>query len=68
MPEMDGYEATRRILADAVARDAAPPYIVAVTANAMEGDGELCLAAGMSSYLSKPVGIEALRRVVERWS
>jgi len=65
MPEMDGLEASRRI----VARWAAPerPRIVAMTANAMQGDREECLAAGMDDYITKPIRVdhlvEALRRV-----
>ena len=68
MPEMDGFEVTRLILAAARATGAAPPVIVAITANAMEGDAALCLAAGMNEYLSKPISLDDLRRVLRRWS
>jgi CheY-like chemotaxis protein len=63
MPEMDGLEATRRI----VARWAASgrPRIVAMTANAMAGDREECLAAGMDDYLTKPIRVEALVQALQ---
>jgi CheY-like chemotaxis protein len=62
MPIMDGLEATRRIRALALPQ----PYIIAMTANAMQGDRELCLAAGMDDYISKPVYLEELRAALER--
>ena len=64
MPEMDGLEATQRIRADIPAERR--PYIIALTANAMEGDRERCLAAGMDDYLSKPVKLNALREALAR--
>jgi CheY-like chemotaxis protein len=57
MPEMDGLEATRRIVARL---GEARPRIVAMTANAMDGDRERCLAAGMDGYVSKPIRVEEL--------
>ncbi|MEO1292113.1 MAG: response regulator [Pseudomonadota bacterium] len=67
MPEMDGFEASRRIKdAQDEGRMAATP-IVALTANAMKGDRERCLDAGMDDYMSKPVRKKALRSTIERW-
>ena len=72
MPEMDGYEATRRIRdPNSGVRDP-QVRIIAMTANAMDGDRELCLAAGMDDYVAKPVApadlAAALRRAVPRAS
>jgi CheY-like chemotaxis protein len=68
MPEMDGLEATRRIH-QRWPREGRP-HVVAVTANAMEGERELCIQAGMDDYLTKPIRLEelsgALTRVVRR--
>jgi PAS domain S-box-containing protein len=65
MPELDGLEATRRIR-----RELSPdkqPRIIAMTANAMQGDREACLAAGMDDYVSKPVQVADLQAAIERW-
>jgi CheY-like chemotaxis protein len=63
MPELDGYEATRLVRQ----RDnLAQPYIIAMTANAMQGDREKCLEAGMDDYVSKPTRISDLEKALER--
>jgi signal transduction histidine kinase/ActR/RegA family two-component response regulator len=66
MPEMDGVEATRLIRNRELTRSA-HTTIIALTARAMAGDREQCLAEGMDDYLSKPFTIERLREVMERW-
>jgi two-component system, sensor histidine kinase and response regulator len=71
MPELDGYETTRRIRQLEHMRTApfdwkAPICIIAMTANAMEGDREKCLASGMNDYLSKPVRRHELKAALDR--
>lgn len=65
MPEMDGFEATRRIRQREQTHHHIP--IIAVTANAMESDFERCLSSGMDSYLTKPIDFAKLREVLEIW-
>jgi CheY-like chemotaxis protein len=62
MPDLDGLETTRRIRA---AAEGPQPWIVAMTGNAMEGDREECLAAGMNDYLSKPIRPAELQAALE---
>ena len=65
MPVMDGFEATRRIRSASIAEKDCP--VIAVTANAMSGDEQRCLDAGMNDYLSKPVAMEKIRTMVVKW-
>ena len=64
MPELDGFDATR-IIRGTRAGEYIP--IIALTANAMEGDRERCIEAGMNDYLSKPLRTDALKSALERW-
>ena len=66
MPEMDGYEATQKIRELERSQNLPPTRIIAMTAHAMQGDCELCLAAGMNDYLSKPVDIGKLKSALEK--
>ncbi|MEH1934542.1 MAG: PAS domain S-box protein [Nostoc sp.] len=64
MPEMDGLEATRRICQEWEV--GFRPHIIAITANAMRGDREVCLAAGMDDYISKPVQLQELAEALSK--
>jgi PAS domain S-box-containing protein len=69
MPEMDGYEVTGRIRqggSDSYIHLRSAPYIIALTANALDGDRERCLALGMNDYLTKPLHLQSLEAVLQR--
>ncbi|MCX6142837.1 MAG: PAS domain S-box protein [Ignavibacteriales bacterium] len=65
MPEMDGLEATRKIVNSA--KQGERPVIVAVTADALQGDREKCIEAGMDDYITKPIRVADIQAVLERW-
>jgi CheY-like chemotaxis protein len=65
MPEMDGYEATSTLRGSGTKH--ADLVVIAMTANAMTGDREKCIAAGMNDYVTKPVKLDALARVLDKW-
>ncbi|MDA7560108.1 response regulator, partial [bacterium] len=70
MPEMDGYEATRKIRNIETAGNSSNEKqvpIIAITANAMRGDREKCLEEGMDDYIAKPVDARQIGRALERW-
>ena len=64
MPVMDGFIATRKLREREVARKLEPTRVVALTANALAGDREACLAAGMNDYLAKPFTLAQLRNIL----
>jgi CheY-like chemotaxis protein len=66
MPELDGYEATQEMRRRQGAGARIP--VVAMTANALKGDRERCLEAGMDDYMAKPVGPDAFREMLDRWT
>ena len=68
MPELDGYEASKQIKHRFANASGKTPSIIAMTANALVGDREKCLEAGMDDYLSKPTSIEKLHEKVLTWS
>jgi signal transduction histidine kinase/CheY-like chemotaxis protein len=66
MPDMDGFETTRRIRQHEATLNR-HTLIIAMTANAMEGDREACIAAGMDDYIAKPMTLRVLQEVLDRW-
>ncbi len=66
MPEMDGLEATKNIKKIWPRADSRP-RIIAMTANAMEGDREICIEAGMDDYISKPIAVEEVQEAIRLW-
>ncbi len=67
MPEMDGFEATEVIRSQKRAKIPSKIPIIAMTANALSGDKERCIAAGMDDYISKPVNINVLNKILQKW-
>ncbi len=69
MPRMNGLETAGHIVNEwaEISTNPVRPKLIALTANAMQGDRELCLAAGMDDYISKPVSFDTLTRIIERW-
>jgi PAS domain S-box-containing protein len=65
MPEMDGLEATRRIRTNVSKTN--QPIIIAMTAHALQGDQEKCINAGMNDYMSKPIFIDEVKRILKKW-
>ncbi|MNP81773.1 Polar-differentiation response regulator DivK [compost metagenome] len=65
MPRLDGFEATKMIKELKSSEDC--PYIIAVTANAVRGDMDKCLKAGMDAYVSKPIKIESIMQALETY-
>ena len=68
MPKMDGYEATRHIRQHENDNGLNRIPIIAFTANALVGDKEVCLEAGMDDYVSKPVNKSMLLKKIQKWS
>lgn len=67
MPVIDGYEATRRIKAGQIANLNPRVPIIAMTANAMDGDKEKCFEAGMDDYISKPINPKGIKEKLDKW-
>ncbi|WP_234401184.1 ATP-binding protein [Pseudoalteromonas sp. T1lg23B] len=68
MPELNGYQATNQIRNGSVGKHHKDTPIIALTANAMQGDREKCLAAGMDDYIAKPIKVDELEQKLQQWS
>ncbi|RZL34771.1 MAG: response regulator, partial [Pedobacter sp.] len=68
MPEMDGVTATVEILKLYQLKNIQPPIIIGCSANAMEGDKNICLEAGMKDFLAKPFTLDDLRSIMIKWT
>lgn len=68
MPELNGYQATNQIRNGSVGKQHKNTPIIALTANAMQGDREKCLAAGMDDYIAKPIKVAELEQKLQQWS
>jgi len=66
MPEMDGYEATQQIRELEAKQNVPPTQIIALTASTMQGDRELCFAAGMNDFTSKPISKQAFEKALKK--
>ena len=64
MPEMDGFDATIKILENSADHK---PLIIALTANVMEADKERCFSIGMVDFLAKPITIESVKSTLKKW-
>jgi signal transduction histidine kinase/CheY-like chemotaxis protein len=67
LPEIDGYEATRRFRQLEQEKSLPHTPVIAMTANAMQGDKEICLQAGMDDYMTKPISMNGLQRILHQW-
>lgn len=67
MPEMDGYDATRAVRSGKAGGVSKQLPIIAMTANAMQGDREKCILAGMDDYITKPISISVLKAILIKW-
>ena len=67
MPEMDGFEAARRVRSRWSTRESERPRLIAMTSSASQGDRDLSIAAGMDDYISKPFSPDTLRGALEQW-